>query len=72
MDEIAAYIGRDAPQRAISFIGEIEDKMALVAAHPFAFPLRPEYGDGVRRVIHSPYNILYRVTSEEIRVERRV
>ncbi|MGE3690594.1 MAG: type II toxin-antitoxin system RelE/ParE family toxin [Novosphingobium sp.] len=38
--------------------------------HPLSAPLRPEYGDGIRCMVHRQHRILYVVTVEKVLVAR--
>jgi toxin ParE1/3/4 len=72
LEEIAEYIARDNPQRAASFVGELEAKCRAVAASPDAFPARPDLAAGLRMAVHGRYLILYRELPDQpaVRVER--
>jgi len=54
LEEIAAYIARDNPARAVSFIRELRQHCQHLLTFPEAAPLRPELGVGVRLIqIHA-------------------
>ncbi|MGX7703904.1 type II toxin-antitoxin system RelE/ParE family toxin [Methylobacterium sp. Gmos1] len=60
--QIARYIRQDNPARAETFVAEIEDRCARLAASPFAYPLIPgREHSGIRRRLHRNYLIFYRV-----------
>ncbi len=64
---IAAFIARDNPLRAISFINEIEQKCLSLADMPEAFPLVSRYAiHGIRRRRHGDYLIFYRIEHAQI------
>lgn len=69
---IAAYIARDSPGRAISFVREIRARFREVGGRPLLFQLRPEIGDGARLAVVGHYAILFRVVGEVVRIERVV
>jgi plasmid stabilization system protein ParE len=68
---IGDFIARDNPSRAISFIKELTDKCAGLADMPLSFALVPRYEKkGIRRRVHSAYQIFYRVEGELVHVIR--
>lgn len=70
LEEIADYIARDNPRRALSYIGEIRERCRDITAFPEAAPLRQEFGPGLRMVPFGRYLIFYTVHPGEIRIER--
>ena len=69
LDAIAAYIARDNPIRAGSFVGEIKDKTNLLAQFP-AFG-RPGRVPGTRElVVHENYVVPYRVKDDVVQIIR--
>ena len=65
LEDIADYIARDNPSRALSFIREIREKCLSLGTIPHAFPLVPRYEErGVRCRGHGRYLIFYRVIGE--------
>jgi plasmid stabilization system protein ParE len=48
LEEITAYIARDNPVRAVSFVRELREHCRRLVAFPEAARLRPELGEGVR------------------------
>jgi toxin ParE1/3/4 len=70
LEEIADYIARDNPRRALSFVGEIRDRCQQIVAFPEAAPPRPQYGEGIRMVPFGRYLVFYTVHPGEIRIER--
>lgn len=67
LDDIAEFIARDNPQRALPFILELRDKCLNLAAAPLAFALLPRYeGLGVRRRVDGNYLIFSRVDGKEV------
>lgn len=72
LDEIAAYIARDHPARAVSFIGELRRHCQDLLTFPKAAPLRPELGDGVRLSVFGNYVTLYVVHPDFLEIRRVV
>lgn len=71
LDGIAAFIARDNPSRAVTFVQELYEKCVTLADMPDAFLLIPRYAAlGVRRRVHRDYLILFSVKGETISVLR--
>jgi toxin ParE1/3/4 len=70
LDETGDYIARDNPDRAASFVYELEDACQRIADNPEAYPLRSDLAPDIRMAVHTNYLIFFRVLSNEIRVER--
>lgn len=70
LEEIADYIARDNPRRALSFIGEIRERCLSLVTFPKAAPLREEFGAGLRMAPIGRYLIFYTVQPDAVRVER--
>ncbi|MDN5751892.1 MAG: type II toxin-antitoxin system RelE/ParE family toxin [Nitrosospira sp.] len=70
LDEIAGYIARDNPRRALSYIGEIRERCRNIVTFPEAAPLHEEFGAGIRIVPFGRYLIFYTIHSGTVRVER--
>jgi toxin ParE1/3/4 len=70
LEEIADYIARDNPRRALSFIGEIRERCRNIVMFPEAAPLREELGTGIRVVPLGRYLIFYTVDTNLVRIER--
>jgi toxin ParE1/3/4 len=69
LESIAAYIARDNPQRAASFVGEIKEKTLLLRQ----FPALGRAGrlPGTRElVVHENYIIPYRVKDSTVQIIR--
>lgn len=69
LEEIADYIARDKPRRALSFIGEIRERCQGLAAFPEAAPLREEFGAGLRVTPVGRYLIFYTVHPDSVRID---
>lgn len=60
LEAIAAWIGRDNPHRAMSFVDELLGRCGSLAEHPDRFPVYGQIrGRTVRKVSHQDYVILY-------------
>ena len=70
LEEIGDYIATDNPLRAGTFVDDIQKHCLLLAEKPKAFPLRQEFGAGVRVAVHGNYLIFFRILPQEIRVDR--
>jgi len=70
LEEIADYIARDNPRRALSFIGEIRERCRIIVAFPEGAPLREELGAGIRVVPFGRYLIFYTAHPDLVRIER--
>jgi len=71
LKEIAAYIARDNPARAVTFVQRLREHCRGLVAFPEARRLRPELGEGVRLSVFGNYVVLY-VVHEDILEIRRV
>lgn len=66
LDNIAAYIARDNPARATSFVQELRDKIEILGEH---LPGRPGRVYGTRElVLHKHYIAVYRVQGDEVQI----
>jgi plasmid stabilization system protein ParE len=54
------YIARDNPERAATFVEELEAKCRAVAAAPDICPARLDVSPGLRMAVHSRYLVLFR------------
>ncbi len=69
LEAIGDYIVRDNPQRAASFVGELERCCLDLLGMPKAWPLVPRYEHkGIRRRVHGRYLIFYRVGQDRVTV----
>lgn len=67
LEQIADYIAKDNPRRALSFVQELRGKCEALAATPKGFPLVPRYEQHrIRRRVHGSYLIFYRVEDEHV------
>jgi plasmid stabilization system protein ParE len=68
---IGDYIARDNPSSARSFVKALTDRCASLADMPLGYPIVPRYeAKGVRRCVHSNYQIFYRVDGDQVFVVR--
>jgi len=70
--DITAYIARDDPARAISFVRELREHCRRLLAFPHARRLRPELGEGVRLSSFGNYVVLYVVQPDLLEIRRVV
>ena len=68
--EIGDFIAQDNPGRAVSFMAEIEARMAQTAERPSSFPTRDELYEGLRSARHGRYLIFFVEDGDEVRVVR--
>lgn len=70
ISEIAAYISKDNPAMADSFIGRLKEKCRSIAEAPHMGRQREDYGEGVRSFPFGSYVIFYRPAASGIVVAR--
>lgn len=71
LDDIAAFIARDHPSRALTFVDELYEKCVSLADTPTAFPLIPRYEAlDLRRRVHGDHLILFTVKRKTTTVLR--
>ena len=68
--EIGDFIALDNPERAASFVTEIESRMIDVAERPCSFPARDELHKGLRSARHGRYLIFFVEAGDEVRIVR--
>lgn len=68
--EIGDFIALDNPERAASFVMEIEAVMYAAAERPGSFPARSELHEGLRSARHGRYLIFFVEVEGEVRVVR--
>ena len=70
LEEIADYIAKDNPRRAISFVRELRDAALALADHPKSHQLIPRYEEyGHRRRPYRAYLIIYTVKADYVLVD---
>jgi toxin ParE1/3/4 len=72
LDDIAEYIARDNPQRALSFVDELQQRCEQLTRFPAAAPLRPDIAEEIRMVPFGRYLILYSIAGDHLLIERIV
>jgi toxin ParE1/3/4 len=72
LEEIADYIARDNPARAVTYIRELRDHCRGLVKFPEARRLRPELGEGVRLSVFGNYVVLYVVHPDLLEIRRVV
>ena len=72
LEEIAGYIARESPRKAVSFIRDIRTKFHDIGRNPLLYQLRPDIGESARLVTVERYVILFRVVGDVVRIERVV
>lgn len=69
IENIADYISRDNPRRAVTFVRELVDRCERLSQSPHAFPLVPRYAHaGVRRRPYRGYLIFYTVRDGRVEI----
>jgi plasmid stabilization system protein ParE len=67
LEQIADYIARDNPRRALSFILELRTRCEELLDTPNGFAIVPRYERyGIRRRVHGNYLIFYRVETAKV------
>ena len=72
LEEIGDYIARDNPQRALSFLAELEAQCHRIAEMPSAFAKRDDIEPGLQMGVHGNYLILFHAEGDTVRIERIV
>jgi toxin ParE1/3/4 len=70
LDEIADYIGKDNPERALSFVREIRSRFAQIVERPHSFPIHEEWRAELRSAIHGRYHIVFTVIGDTVHIIR--
>ena len=68
--EIADYISRESPERAVSLIARLRARCDRLTAFPKSAPLRPEVAEGIRMVPVGRYLIFYDEQGTDVVVQR--
>ncbi|WP_416798093.1 type II toxin-antitoxin system RelE/ParE family toxin [Ciceribacter azotifigens] len=67
LEQIADYIARQNPRRALSFVRELRSKCEELVESPNGFGVVPRYErHGIRRRVHGNYLIFYRVENTKV------
>ena len=67
---IARHIAEDNPDRALSFVAELEAKAAQATERPGSFPAREDIVPGLRSIVHGRYLLLFLELADEVRIVR--
>lgn len=67
---IGSYIAEDNPERAMSFVAELEAKAMQAAERPLSFSSRDDISPGLRSASHGRYLVLFRDLSDRVRIVR--
>lgn len=70
MIEIGDFIAQDNPERALTFLGEIEAKMMQAAERPGSYPTRDDVREGLRSARHGRFLIFFLDTGAEVQIVR--
>jgi toxin ParE1/3/4 len=70
LEHIADYISIDNPDRALSYIDEIEAHRTKLLVAPQGGVRRDDLVRGLRSTPHGAYIIFYRAAFDEVRIER--
>jgi len=68
--EIAEYIARDNPARALTYVRELRAHCRKLTRFPQAAPIRPAFGEGVRVSAFGSYLIFYVVNRDLLEIRR--
>lgn len=63
-------IATDNPDRALSFLAELDAKARAVAERPFSFPARDDLLPGLRSAVHGRYLLFFRADDADVRIVR--
>ena len=67
---IADYIARDNPERAVSFVEELLAAMEVIRERPESFRLRVEWRPDLRSTVHHGYQIIFRFSVATVEIVR--
>jgi toxin ParE1/3/4 len=70
LEAIGDFIAQDNPYRALTFIAELRNQCARIAASPKACRLRPELGDNMRSFAFGNYVIFFQDDPAELCIVR--
>ena len=68
--DIGDFIALDNPERAASFVGEIETAFTEIAQRPGSFPARDDLYRGLRTARHGRYLIFFLETGDQVQIVR--
>jgi toxin ParE1/3/4 len=70
LEEIGNFIAADNPARAVTFVRELRERCARIAAAPMAHTARPELGDNIRSCPYGRYVIFFHSTNGIVSIVR--
>lgn len=70
LEAIGDFIAQDNPHRAFTFIAELRNQCAKIAASPKAFRLRQELGENIRSFAYGNYVIFFQESQGTLCVVR--
>ncbi|MDE2435287.1 MAG: type II toxin-antitoxin system RelE/ParE family toxin [Sphingomonadales bacterium] len=68
--DIADYIARDNPDRAVSFVDELLAAMELIRERPTSFRLRSEWRANLRSSVYHGYQIIFQISGNRVEIAR--
>lgn len=63
--EVEYSVRQWGKRHALEYAREIRKLLRTIARTPYAYPLREEFGDGIRATYYKTTRVLYRVNEEE-------
>ena len=72
LEEIADWIARDDPTRAVATVRHLRSEFLRIAQHPLLYQLRPDIGEDARLAIIGRYVALFWIDGDVVRFERIV
>jgi toxin ParE1/3/4 len=72
LEQIAEFIARDDPARALSFIDELITVCGRIGEAPRGFPRRDDLATGLRQAVHGRYLLLFTADEKGVVIERIV
>ncbi len=70
LEAIAEFVAEGNLRRALSFLGEMRVKFAVIARNPLLYRVRDEIGVDARVGVVGQYVILFRIVGKRVRIER--
>lgn len=68
--DIALFIATGDPDRALTFIDELQAACSILLDYPLVGVARPDLGDNLRSKPYRRYMIYYRLVGDVVRIER--
>ena len=70
LEEIGDHIAQDNPQRAVSFVLELQTQCQKICINPFGYRLRSDLSDGLRSCAHGNYVIFFESSDDQVTIIR--